>query len=493
MGRSVSISVESHSVISAEFSSLAYVMDYKSMPTLSRDLVFVSHANPEDNDFSLWLTLRLAREGYPVWCDLTRLLGGEDFWADIEDVLRNRAVKFLFVLSRNSNRKTGTLQELYVAQSVARKYDLKDFIIPLRLDDIPYGDINIQLSRLNAINFHEGWDSGLRRILEKLELDSVQKDDRFSPDSVASWWCMRGTPRMMLDDSPEEHFSNWFPIRRLPDSICLHSSRILGKVTLGPKSAQYPTYRFGSFLISFAPADDLFTLESVTDTRAISSESIPLREFLRGQSQSINIRRTEARNVVTALLRQAWEQHVTEAGMKLHHLSDRSAAAYLANGRLENNFVSVPEEFGGSHRRALVGYRSRRDTQGRTRYRYWHFAIEARPTLYPSSRFMIVPHLLVSNDGESILESGKAMNRIRRGFAKDWWNSEWRDRTLGVMRWLASSQQNLKIQLGSGTAIDVDTRPELFISPVSYIDPDTHPASYTLDRANLADSTESAC
>ncbi len=160
------------------------------MPTMSRNLLFISHANPEDNDFSLWLSLRLAREGYPTWCDLTRLLGGEDFWVDIEDVLRNHTTKFLFVLSRNSNQKTGPLQELYLAQSVARKFDLKDFIIPLRIDDIPYGDINIQLNRLNAIDFHEGWAPGLGRILEKLELDGVQKDDRFSPDSVASWWRM---------------------------------------------------------------------------------------------------------------------------------------------------------------------------------------------------------------------------------------------------------------------------------------------------------------
>ena len=36
-----------------------------------RDMVFLSHANPEDNEFTLWLALRLAAEGFPVWCDLT--------------------------------------------------------------------------------------------------------------------------------------------------------------------------------------------------------------------------------------------------------------------------------------------------------------------------------------------------------------------------------------------------------------------------------------
>jgi len=32
-------------------------------------MLFVSHANPEDNTFALWLTLRLGELGFKVWCD----------------------------------------------------------------------------------------------------------------------------------------------------------------------------------------------------------------------------------------------------------------------------------------------------------------------------------------------------------------------------------------------------------------------------------------
>lgn len=85
-----------------------------------RDLVFGSHANPEDNEFCRWLMLRLGREGYPVWLDLNRLLGGENFWSDIEQAIRNRAVKVLYVLSRTSNTKPGALKELALAQTVAK-------------------------------------------------------------------------------------------------------------------------------------------------------------------------------------------------------------------------------------------------------------------------------------------------------------------------------------------------------------------------------------
>jgi hypothetical protein len=55
-----------------------------------RDMLFVSHANAEDNEFAFWISLQLAKQGYAVWCDLTKLLGGETFWSDIEHAVRER-------------------------------------------------------------------------------------------------------------------------------------------------------------------------------------------------------------------------------------------------------------------------------------------------------------------------------------------------------------------------------------------------------------------
>jgi hypothetical protein len=76
----------------------------------ARDTLLLSHANPEDNEFTLWLALQLANEGYRVWCDLTKLLGGEVFWDDFEEAIKTRAVKVLYVLSRTSNAKDGPAQ-----------------------------------------------------------------------------------------------------------------------------------------------------------------------------------------------------------------------------------------------------------------------------------------------------------------------------------------------------------------------------------------------
>ena len=55
-------------------------------PTPLRETVFVTHAAPEDNEFALWLSAKLAIAGYRVWVD-RRLRGGDDFWDEIDRVL----------------------------------------------------------------------------------------------------------------------------------------------------------------------------------------------------------------------------------------------------------------------------------------------------------------------------------------------------------------------------------------------------------------------
>jgi hypothetical protein len=58
-----------------------------------RRWILLSHANPEDNPATIWFATQLANEGYRVWSDVIDLVGGEDFWGGIEEVIRHRAAK----------------------------------------------------------------------------------------------------------------------------------------------------------------------------------------------------------------------------------------------------------------------------------------------------------------------------------------------------------------------------------------------------------------
>jgi hypothetical protein len=105
-----------------------------------RQALFISHASPEDNAFTIWLRARLAAAGYEVWADVLRLTGGDNSQRKLEDALRNRARKVLLVANRKSADKQGVRNEIQIASDVAKKISDERFIIPLKLGpfDAPF-------------------------------------------------------------------------------------------------------------------------------------------------------------------------------------------------------------------------------------------------------------------------------------------------------------------------------------------------------------------
>ena len=432
-------------------------------------VLFLSHANPEDNEFARWLSLQLARLGYPVWCDLTRLLGGEDFWSDIEVAIRQGAAKFLYVLSRHSNEKQGPLQELSVALAVARQKGLHDFIIPLRIDDLPYQDINIQLNRLNAIDFSNGWAPGLKRLAGKLELDGIPNDPRFSPSSVADWWSGGGNPGKSVLHSAEVYKSNWFPIEQLPEVAYLHSV---------PNFAErsdfwdlpFPYWEMRGIVLSFAHADNVNQYLR-NGVRVGDSFEVNPFDFLNGLDSPFVVGEQEARRAMVGLLRKGWRSFVRSVGLYEHRLSNGIPAFYLPDGLLRKNRVQISRTGRRATWRTLVGHRSRgHGIDGDPLKRYWHFAVDVPVGLEPWLVYKLVPHILFSTDGKTILDDGN-VQRYRRSQGRDWWNAEWRDRTLGLMSWLAGGSSHLLLPLGPGVSANIKSEPIHFMSPVTYEEP----------------------
>ena len=134
-----------------------------------RHLVFISHANPEDNEFASWLGTRLTAAGYEAWTDVLNLKGGEPFWRDIGTVIKEEAAVVVVALSRASYQKDGVLDEIALAVNTGRQLNKQQFVIPVRLDDLPFSDFPEQLIRLNAIDFSPNWADGFSTLLETLK------------------------------------------------------------------------------------------------------------------------------------------------------------------------------------------------------------------------------------------------------------------------------------------------------------------------------------
>jgi hypothetical protein len=273
-----------------------------------RDMIFVSHATPEDNEFARWVTLRLAADGYPVWCDLTQLLGGEHFWDNAERAIRERTVKFLYVLSRVSNDKEGPRNELQVAKNVARIQKLNDFIVPLHIDDLPYGSVNVLLTSINAIPFETGWAVGYARLLEVLERDGVPKNPaQFNPATVSTWWKDQFNTERMVKAEPEAYLSNWFPVTKLPEHLYFHTLNQSKRGLVEPDSSKlpHPGFMDGIDLVTLA---DSSTLDgNLGEGVSIAGTlSLPLQDIIEGTDRADRMTKKMGRQWLSRLIVENW-------------------------------------------------------------------------------------------------------------------------------------------------------------------------------------------
>ena len=93
-------------------------------------------------------------------------------------------MKLIVVLSRAGIQKEGVITEIDIGRAVAKRLADDHFIIPIKLDDLPYDDVPPQMMGRNIINFSMSWSEGLSRVLKVLERDVVPRSDR--PDYTAA-------------------------------------------------------------------------------------------------------------------------------------------------------------------------------------------------------------------------------------------------------------------------------------------------------------------
>jgi hypothetical protein len=433
-------------------------------PRANRRVVFISHANPEDNAFTLWLCARLACAGYEVWSDVTNLMGGEEFWDTIEEAIRRHAVKVVAVLSRRSQIKQGVLDEINCAISVERADGIDSFVIPVRIDDLPFNEVRANLARKNIIDFEANWATGLSQLMSVFERDGVPRIKSQGMEEVATWCREHLRSVVRLKSSPETLISNWLRIKTLPDDIRLHNVEVpaeqIARVTEGLK---FPTFRYLRLIGSFTNANDL---QGEASSAAVLTEaySIPLVSFLNGKPSVLpGLQVREAQNFISSLLRQAWNNHARRRGLLPYEISSGAIAWFLPAGHIEGNRVSFLDLDGKRRRKQIVGWSDRRQA-------FWHLALELRPVLGRTPRMIARTHVAFTNDGKTLLSDKNKLHALRRRFCKNWWNDRWRDLLLAFLAWLSDGHENINLNLGTCSQAVLEKHPLMFVSPISISD-----------------------
>jgi hypothetical protein len=323
-----------------------------------RRLLFVSHATPQDNAFATWLAAQLAAAGYEVWCDVTELLGGERFWNNITEAIDTCAFRFLFVSTIESNRKPGTLRELNTALEAQKKHRLEDFVVPLKVDLFPFASTQESIRDLNFVRFDENWAAGLAQLLKLLEREGAPKSPAAGPACVTEWHCRSLDSRRQVLISNEKCFANWFRLR-LPQHLRFH--RYAGPADRLPGLASGFTrpYRVhGSYLATFATGPEVH--ERLSAAAFPDSIAVETAGFVRDGDGALGIAAFDASNIVSDLIRQAWDSAMSIRGLRSHLLASGLAAWFFRDGVLPKNKAFFQAPGGRRSHRQLVGHKRRR-------------------------------------------------------------------------------------------------------------------------------------
>jgi len=436
----------------------------------ARRLIFISHAAPQDNTFATWLATQLAIAGYEVWCDTTKLLGGEQWWNDITDAIDKYAARLLFVSTLEANRKNGTLRELRLALDAQEKHKIKDFLVPLKIDAFPFAAMQKPLADLNAVRFDENWAYGLSQLLKLLEREGIPRSATAGPACVTEWYERSLDRRRKTIVANDRCHSNWFQLS-LPKDLNVFtfpfSSEALAKVARG---FPHPYRAVASHLLTFAGPHEVqehFGADAIFKTR----EPLNTNAFVEKGDDALEIAGFDAANMVTDLVRQAWEAGLDARKLGSHVLGSGLAARFFTKDQLPKNRAYFTAFGGRRTYRQLVGNKSKRNRDGeKVPDGHWHYALSCSPQLLPFPRLVLRHHVIFTDDGVAPWTKPERMHKARRSVCKQWWNGEWRDRLFAFTAELVAGKKKLHLDVGGGQAIAITMVPMNFTNPRSYLE-----------------------
>ena len=433
-----------------------------------RRLLFISHATPQDNVFAEWLATQLVIAGYEVWCDVTELLGGEKFWDDITEAIDAYAFRFLFVSTLLANTKLGTLRELRLAQMAQNKHGLKDFIVPLKIDQFPFASMQHSIQDLNMVRFDTTWAAGLAKLLKLLEREAAPQSESANAACVTEWYRRSLDHTRQIVVSNDRYLSNWFRLK-LPKRLRFHRYRgAADQLAAVVGSFPRPNRVHGSYLATFAPSHEV-EMELGPGWDHARVVAVDTEIFIHDGDKDLGIRGRDAASLVSDLVRQAWEMEMRRQGLCSYKLASGLLAWFFRNGDLEENRAYFKSPGGRHTYRQLVGLKSKKTAEGTRRPDgFWHYALSASPQPLPFPRIVLRHHILFTDDGQEPWASAGRMHKARRSVCKRWWNREWRDRLLAASTQLGRGAVELEIPVGDGETMRLAMVPMSFVSPWTY-------------------------
>ena len=387
-----------------------------------RDALFISHASPEDNVFTLWLGAKLTALGYTVFADILRLRGGDDWERILEDAIRNKAAKVLLVATAHGVQKQGVRNEITIATQTGKRIGDANFIVPLRLG--PF-DAPLQIAHTQYIDFSTSWALGLSVLLSLLEELNIPKASVGA--NADSWQGVQLRDGRNVVEMSERLVSNWLAMESLPDRIRFYDFK--GGISIGSaqkaiEDSPLPLTAFNRGLLSFAPLHQLQSYFGPDLPLEVIAERAT-DDFLDQGWHDLRIARHDARAKFSDLVRQCIDGFLRSKGIQSFEVASGRLAWWATAASATTKRLSFNWENGPSGSRQIVGRSEKRSF-------YWHYGITCWARTRPQRHVRIAGRVVFTSDGLNLLGDAQRLHRLRRSFCRSWRNDKWARHAPGV-------------------------------------------------------------
>lgn len=433
-------------------------------PQTERDVVFISKATPGDDDLALWLAPRLEAEGYKVFADILALQPGDAWRKEITSTLQYRSARMLLCCSDETLAREGVLEEIEIAKDLVKELGEPRFIVPLKIRKFHklFG-----IGGLQYIDFEESWAQGFDKLLDFLEEERVPK--ALTPAINPQWEQYRRRLSLGVENKTEPLTSNWLRIAEVPDAIRYYEpagASDLGVLQRACKELPFPNVQHLRGVFAFATPDEI--QGALADTGRFQTRlELPVLHFAESGSADPLVQPREASNIVTAMLRQAWERFCEEKGLTSYAYS-KQVGFHASDGLID---VGKKLQWGrqGGMRSSML----RNVAKGKV----WNYGASANVSLWPYPHFRLKARVLFAEvAGEKnagpVIDSTDQQFRLRRTVCKGWRNKQWLGRMMAYLELLAGESAFLSLPASPSQVIRVEAAPALFTSPVSTALPD---------------------
>ncbi len=394
-----------------------------SSTTKLREHLFISYAW-EDGALAEWLTLRLTAEGYRVWCDRFKILGGERWPDDIDEAIRHQTFRMLHLVSRYSLNKPNPKKERELALQLERERR-SELLVPLNVDGTKPSDLPWRLVDVAYIPF-ENWSDGIGALLKKLAAIDAPRPLAESGRGIAATALLVEKP---IVENPEQLVSNVFRFTSVPSAIHAFdfSRELVGRELARLHESWVFRSLGGKAAVAFGapPAGELPENVSLTEAEKIQC------------AEGVSIRGVASMNVLTELLRKSLDLYLGRRGLR----RDSSGLFHFPLGLLERNKLPYSTPTG---RRSSILACGERTFKG-TRYRYYlapQFHVQRDVTLGFVATLRLRVHV-TDRRGRPFDERGIVARRKNIGRA--WWNQQWLSRQRAVTAFVTEGMEQVEI------------------------------------------------